>query len=527
MRAGNFYQRLEQKRLEHERQREIQKKAFEEQVRLSSASWQLCGCADTGFAQMRLLELKQQREEQELMHRNANSAAESGAAAHPVRSRSGNDLDAFGSSSHDPALAMSPSSQAAHATGSLRGTPSALAGGFGNGAASRLRDASRSMPASRRHSGEHQLGLSSPLSAHDSSAVRSASRDGAGGAIPSNLGTFFLDDDDAGWPKGAAAYIDGGAGAAAADDDKDKFPVLSGLPRVYKGSSEWPAFERNGTSPVEQLQQRPHQRAVTLDAVTMDEPSPAARPGVLPPPAGSRLGGAATTGTGTPIASRRASPTATLNHAPQLEQGFVDSVTDHFAHFNLDTSTSTPTSAFGGYENSFAYDYPHHLGAKPRAYASSTLGASTRAADAPSSNRFAGLRLEDLQGDMLSLCKDQFGCRFLQKKLEDGNPVHRDMIFHEIFAHFGELMVDPFANYLSQRMLEHCTDEQRDALIEAISPELASISLNMHGTRAVQKLIDCLSTKRQVQSLILALNLNVVTLIKGVSSAPSPRSDSS
>lgn len=116
---------------------------------------------------------------------------------------------------------------------------------------------------------------------------------------------------------------------------------------------------------------------------------------------------------------------------------------------------------------------------------------------------------------MLPLCKDQFGCRYLQKKLEDGNPEHRDMIFNEIFPHFAELMTDPFANYLSQRLLEYSTDEQRDALIESISGELVSISLNMHGTRAVQKMIDYLSTQRQVQSLILALNLNVVTLIKG------------
>lgn len=121
--------------------------------------------------------------------------------------------------------------------------------------------------------------------------------------------------------------------------------------------------------------------------------------------------------------------------------------------------------------------------------------------------------------DMLPLCKDQFGCRYLQKKLEDGNPDHRDMIFNEIFPHFAELMTDPFANYLSQRLLEYSTDEQRDALIESISGELVSISLNMHGTRAVQKMIDYLSTQRQVQSLILALNLNVVTLIKGALAA--------
>jgi hypothetical protein len=74
-------------------------------------------------------------------------------------------------------------------------------------------------------------------------------------------------------------------------------------------------------------------------------------------------------------------------------------------------------------------------------------------------------------------------------------------------------------------LLEFSTDEQRDGLIESISSNLVAISLNMHGTRAVQKMIDFLSTRRQVQSLILALNLNVVALIKdlnGNHGAPLP-----
>ena len=55
-------------------------------------------------------------------------------------------------------------------------------------------------------------------------------------------------------------------------------------------------------------------------------------------------------------------------------------------------------------------------------------------------NRFAGTRLEDLQGEIATLCKDQHGCRYLQKKLEEGIPEHRDMIFRETFSHFAELM---------------------------------------------------------------------------------------
>ncbi|KDQ54912.1 hypothetical protein JAAARDRAFT_80100 [Jaapia argillacea MUCL 33604] len=156
-------------------------------------------------------------------------------------------------------------------------------------------------------------------------------------------------------------------------------------------------------------------------------------------------------------------------------------------------------------------------------------------------NRFAGTRLEDLQGEILGLCKDQHGCRYLQKKLEEGIPEHRDMIFRETFGHFADLMTDPFGNYLCQKLLEYSTDEQRNVICESVAQELVNISLNMHGTRAVQKMIDFLSTRRQaslvassnppstltggrtqtdhryyaqIHSIIVALSLHVVVLIK-------------
>ncbi|TFK76682.1 ARM repeat-containing protein [Pluteus cervinus] len=137
-------------------------------------------------------------------------------------------------------------------------------------------------------------------------------------------------------------------------------------------------------------------------------------------------------------------------------------------------------------------------------------------------NRFAGTRLEDLQGEIPALCKDQHGCRYLQKKLEEGVPEHRDMIFRETFGHFADLMTDPFGNYLCQKLLEFSTDEQRNLICESVAQDLVNISLNMHGTRAVQKMIDFLSTRRQtdvrynaqIHSIIVALSLHVVVLIK-------------
>ncbi|WFD27649.1 hypothetical protein MNAN1_002650 [Malassezia nana] len=122
--------------------------------------------------------------------------------------------------------------------------------------------------------------------------------------------------------------------------------------------------------------------------------------------------------------------------------------------------------------------------------------------------------LEDLCGEISHLCRDQYGCRFLQKKLDEGIPAQCDLIFTETFPHFADLMTDPFGNYLCQKLLEHCTNAQRDQIVEAIAKDLVTISLNMHGTRAVQKTIDFVSTPAQTQAIINAFALNVVTLIK-------------
>ena len=50
------------------------------------------------------------------------------------------------------------------------------------------------------------------------------------------------------------------------------------------------------------------------------------------------------------------------------------------------------------------------------------------------------MKLEHLQGEIYGLCKDQHGCRYLQKKLEERNPEHVHLIFMETNQHVVELM---------------------------------------------------------------------------------------
>ncbi|KAL5352769.1 hypothetical protein ACLOAV_002717 [Pseudogymnoascus australis] len=134
--------------------------------------------------------------------------------------------------------------------------------------------------------------------------------------------------------------------------------------------------------------------------------------------------------------------------------------------------------------------------------------------DGEAMNRFANVALESLGGEIYSLCKDQHGCRFLQKKLEERNAEQIHMIWLETNQHVVELMTDPFGNYLCQKLLEFCNDEERTVLIENASQDLVRIALNQHGTRALQKMIEFISTAGQIQTIIEALRYQVVELIQ-------------
>ena len=115
-------------------------------------------------------------------------------------------------------------------------------------------------------------------------------------------------------------------------------------------------------------------------------------------------------------------------------------------------------------------------------------------------NKFIGLQLDEFQGKLYELCKDQHGCRFLQIKLEESNE-NVNTIYNEIHPYFVDLMTDPFGNYLCQKLLERCDDEQKSNILQVITPDFLRICLSMHGTRAVQRLIEFLSTKKQVRHI--------------------------
>lgn len=98
--------------------------------------------------------------------------------------------------------------------------------------------------------------------------------------------------------------------------------------------------------------------------------------------------------------------------------------------------------------------------------------------------------LQDLLGHVRRLSRDQVGCRLLQQSLDEEGPNAATLILNEGLSFWGEAMVDPFGNYLFQKILEKITAEERIVLVRSVSSRLVNASLNLHGTRSVQKVVE-------------------------------------
>ncbi|KAK8971442.1 hypothetical protein KSP40_PGU009352 [Platanthera guangdongensis] len=130
-------------------------------------------------------------------------------------------------------------------------------------------------------------------------------------------------------------------------------------------------------------------------------------------------------------------------------------------------------------------------------------------------------RLNHLHVKMMvyNLARNQEGCIYLQKKMEEGRAEAVELIFCGVIDHAVELMENTFGNYLMQKLLDVCSLQQRMAIVLLVTEnplELIRISQNTHGTRAVQKLIEKIKTRQEILLVTAALGSGVLRLIKDI-----------
>ncbi|XP_060199361.1 pumilio homolog 15-like [Lycium barbarum] len=112
----------------------------------------------------------------------------------------------------------------------------------------------------------------------------------------------------------------------------------------------------------------------------------------------------------------------------------------------------------------------------------------------------------DLRGKVVNAAKDQHGSKMLQANLEKGNNEEIEIVLSEVVEYVGDLMKNQSGSYVIQKLFVVCNEEQRTTIIQAItrnSHQFIGICFSQHGARAMQKLLDNLSTPQQ-RSLILS-----------------------
>jgi hypothetical protein len=115
--------------------------------------------------------------------------------------------------------------------------------------------------------------------------------------------------------------------------------------------------------------------------------------------------------------------------------------------------------------------------------------------------------------EIILLSKDQNGCRMLQKLIDDDHSKNLPIVFNATYKNSSKLMLDPFGNYLIQKLMISATASQISLIIIDITPNIEQIAINLHGTRALQKLIGCLTTSNHHDLIALAISPVIVNLI--------------
>jgi hypothetical protein len=97
---------------------------------------------------------------------------------------------------------------------------------------------------------------------------------------------------------------------------------------------------------------------------------------------------------------------------------------------------------------------------------------------------------DDIIKEAYNLTKDQVGCRFLQKKIEEDTDFAISFLYPIVIEHLDEIITDKFGNYLIQKFFEYLSQNDIYLFMNSIKDNFLNIGLNQYGTRVIQKIMD-------------------------------------
>ena len=110
------------------------------------------------------------------------------------------------------------------------------------------------------------------------------------------------------------------------------------------------------------------------------------------------------------------------------------------------------------------------------------------------------ISLDKAVDEVLDLAKDQVGSRFLQQVLDTKllSAARIERMFIRILPETKQLTVDPFGNYVVQKLIESLTPTSRSRLLEQLTGNVYQLAIHMYGCRVIQKLIETSDLEQQL-----------------------------
>ena len=121
---------------------------------------------------------------------------------------------------------------------------------------------------------------------------------------------------------------------------------------------------------------------------------------------------------------------------------------------------------------------------------------------------------EDLSKQAHIFAKNQNGCRYLQKRVENNKELVPTLFFPNVLGHFQELSNDQFGNYYIKIIIKYLSNEMIHRLISLMYPSFLKIGTNQYGTKVLQYLIEFLNNEENLVLFIERILPYVVTFTK-------------
>ena len=140
-------------------------------------------------------------------------------------------------------------------------------------------------------------------------------------------------------------------------------------------------------------------------------------------------------------------------------------------------------------------------------------------------------KIKNYNEKFILMIKSQNGSKSIQKKIEEKSNDFSSKLYEQIKYNLNEIINDQYGNYVIQKLVEHCDKKIISSMLRKLSysqniennffnkNNLYEISINRYGTRALQKMLDNLSSSMSEEDINIILKFckgNVYSMIKDI-----------